>query len=158
MIAIVISLIVGAALLILLTYSSDNMAMTQSKVSIQDEAKDVMNHINSTGMEGSYATCSAIGAAIPTLTIKNEDTSDPARKEVIYWKIGEKLYFSPTKDVDVKKLKADDMHLLGEQVADFQPKIKVNPYTLKLMIDVTLKMKNKDVAFNTNYLIYLRNQ
>lgn len=158
MLAILISLIVGAALLVLLTYSSNNMAQTQSKVSIQEEAKDVMNHITNIGMEGSYATCSAIGATIPTLTIKNTTTDNEERKEVVYWQIGNSIYYSPTKDIDVADLKADDMHLLGEQVSAFLPKIKKNPSTGKQMIDITLKMKNKDTSFDTSYLVYLRNQ
>lgn len=158
MLAILISLIVGATLVMLMSYSSNNMAKTQSKVSIQEEAKDVMNHMTTVGMEGSYATCSSIGATIPKLIIKNDSTSDPERKEVVYWQIKEKLYYSPTKDVDVDALTADDMHLLGEQVDSFEPKIDKNKQTGKQIVNVVLKMKNKDTSFNTSYLVYLRNQ
>ena len=157
LIALAVSAIVMTVILALMGYTSNQMAMTQQKVSIQDEAKDILNHIVNYGQEGSSAEWSDSG--VKHLIIRNNsDKAAIKRKEVVYWFIGNEMYFASTEDVNVASLAADKKHLLGENVEDFICEVKENSESKTKYITVDLKMKTEKANMSCTNNVYLRNQ
>ena len=157
LIALAVSAVVMTVILALMGYTSNQMSITQQKVSIQDEAKDILNHIVNYGQEGSSAEW--FDGGVKYLVIHNDsDTVDVKRKEVVYWFIGKELYFASTEDVNLASLSADKRHLLGENVDDFECNVVDNADSNTKYIKVDLKMKTEKANMSCTNNVYLRNQ
>lgn len=158
LVAIAISLVVLSTILALLTYSSNQMADTQAKVKLQDESKDMVNHITNVAMEGSKAEWKN-ESGIDFLVIENDsDAAEPTRKEVVYWHIGTNVYFASTTEVSLDALTADKMHLLAESVASFKGEVKENEQSKRKIITLDIKMANERASMECSNNVYLRNQ
>lgn len=155
LIAIAISAVIASALFALMSYASNSMNQTQAKVALGDEAKDIVNHITGYAMEASDAVWSDGGKV---LLIKNEAAAEPEKKEVIYWRIGENLFFASITEVSPDALPDDKQYLLGEQVEDFEGSIDYNTESNKKLILVNIKLKNAMASFECNNQIFIRNQ
>ena len=159
LIALATSAIVLTTILALWGYSTNRMAETHQKVTLQDEAKDVMNHITNVVQEGSSAEWKKNGG-VSYLVVKNDsDKAAANRKETVYWHIGKKMYFASTTEVSLSSLSADDTHLLGENVKKFECKLLENEVSKTKYIKVTIDMDSGDqAARGCSDNIYLRNQ
>ena len=159
LIALAVSAVVMATILALWAYAANRMAETNQRVILQDEAKDVMNHITNVVQEGSSAEWKKDGG-VSYLVVKNDSDGVPSnRKETVYWHIGKKMYFASTDVVSVDSLSADDTHLLGENIEEFKCEIIKNDESKTKYIKVSIDMDSGDMAtMGCSDNIYLRNQ
>lgn len=178
LIAVAISTIVLMGLLAILGYGLRSMGRTQAKVALQDEAKDVMNHISSYAMESS--TDFEWDGSSKRLLIVNkkynvDDTEDTAARTVFaYWQTGDAIYFAgvndptdpspdPDKILDVAPYPTPDpsndyaKFLLAEDVTDFQCVLEEPTATSgKRALKVTLHMNNDIADYDCTKTVYLR--
>lgn len=159
LIALAVSAVVMTTILALWGYSTNRMAETHQKVTLQDEAKDIMNHITNVTQEGSSVEWKKEGG-VSYLVVKNDsDEAEDNRKETVYWHIGKKMYFASTTEVSLSSLSADDTHLLGENVKEFKCKLFTNEESKTKYVEVTIDMDSDDQAsMKCSDNIYLRNQ
>lgn len=158
LIALAVSAVVMTTILALLTYSSDRMAETQQRVMLQDEAKDIVNHVTNVVQEASEANF-VDGTSCDYLLVKNDSEDAPTnRKEVVYWHIGNCIYFASTDEVSVGALTADKTHLLGEYVSSFQCDVMENDTNEKKYVTMNLNMQSEKTSMKCSDNVYLRNQ
>lgn len=163
MIAIAISAIVMTCVIALLGYGSHSMNQTQAKVALQEQAKDVTNHISSYAMEASEVSWDKNKKV---LTVKKNtigNTSGAAVKvestaTYLYWFINHEVYFANAAEVDPAALTAEKSHLLAEDVEEFECKITTNDETKKKVLNVVVKMQDDISEFDCSKDIYMRNQ
>lgn len=159
LIAIAISTIVMGCVITLMGYASHSMNMTQARIALQEQAKDVTNHISGYAMEAGEATWDD---AKHLLQIKKEtigvDGSVESTEEYLYWFMGHEIYFANAASVDPTALTADKTHLLAEDVEDIECKITTNDDTKKKLLQVVIKMKDDTSDFTCTKDIYMRNQ
>lgn len=172
LIAITISAIVMASVIALMGYASRSMNDTQSRVSLQDQAKDTMNHISVYAQEGTYVIWNDAKKLliIKKDTIKNDDEkasvdADKTRYS-FYWyhPAGKMLCYDTGHDVT----KGDALtalseteakkHMLAEYVEDFQCEIDKSIDSGKQMIHINLKMVDERAEFACSKDITMRNQ
>lgn len=171
LIAIAVSSLVMLTMLALWSYATNQMAKANQKVQIQNEAKDIMNHIITNVQEGSEAEYREVGygpSAVRYLkVVNNSDDVPDNKKEIVYWNIGNKIYYASTdtycsasNTVTIATLSSDDTHLLGDYVDGFVCDIKENAQSKTKYIDVKLDMKatNETVTMSASDKIYMRNQ
>lgn len=164
MIAIAMTAIVLGGVVAMIGYGSKNMNDTQQLVSLQDQAKDVMNHIAAYAMEGTDVTYSATDNML--VVTKNKVTnasggpvSDPETK-CYYWKNGSNMYFEKLGVHDSPPSSADSPadHLLAENVGSINFDIVTNAESHDKVLKIDIKMKDNDAEYTCNKDIHLRNQ
>lgn len=178
LIAVAISTVVLLGLLAILGYGLRSMGRTQAKVELQNEAKDVMNHITSYAMESSVKLewrDSSKSLLIVNKKYNLDDSEDTASEtRYVYWQSGNELYFAgvndptavspdPDKITDAEPYPTADpgndyeKFLLAENVTDFECKIvKPNEGSEKCELEVTLKMDNGTAEYESTKTVYLR--
>jgi prepilin-type N-terminal cleavage/methylation domain-containing protein len=133
LIAVAISSIVLVSLIALLGYSVRSANRTQARASLQNEAKDAMNHITGYIMEGSHVLWDSgekklIIQKDETVSVTPAPTGDGTTKNVrkrkakyyYYFNADEKkMYFREAVNGSTDATDADDKYLLAEKVTDF---------------------------------------
>lgn len=155
-IAITITVIVGASFIVLLGYASNSTRITESKVALQSEAQTTMNHITSNLMAGSSTSIS------PNELVVNNNSDDvigtPKEKVNYYMKNHSLYYGSPYVGFASGAAVDLNQYLLCEDVEKFECTEKVNPSTNRKSIEVVLELKNQDSTFQCKKEVYVRNQ
>lgn len=159
LIAIGISTLVMGCVIALMGYASHSMNMTQARIALQEQAKDVTNHISSYAMEAKEVTWDDTRHL---LQVKKEnigvDGEVASTEEFLYWLIGHEIYFANAAAVDPAALTADKTHLLAEDVQDLKCEITTNDDTEKKLLQVVIEMKDDTSEFTCTKDIYMRNQ
>ncbi len=177
-ISVAVSVVVMMGLVTIMSYVSRSMSVTEAKVSLQDEAKDAMNHLSSYAAEASSFQFNVIdGKQVLALTKKTVETKtavpvsgtgatvDTKTETCFYWRDGGKLYFASYGEpgVAMVSLPSDQEHILAEDVVDFQCSSKVDEtdesrILKKKVLHVELKMKSTNAEVSSSDDVYLRNQ
>lgn len=163
LIAMAITAIVLSALIALLAYSMRSMNRTQAQVELQNEAKDVLNHISGYVREGNHVTWEKDKKLLIVEKDKEEKTTDPVsgketkkvKKEewYYYYLIGGNLYFKNVTDGDTA-LTAEKKNLLAENVDDFVAEPDEKEYRV---VHVFVKLKDEISEFENKQDVYIRN-
>jgi prepilin-type N-terminal cleavage/methylation domain-containing protein len=170
MIATAISVIVLAGLITLLAYGVHSMSMTQTRVALQNEAKDAINHISAYVMEACDVEWNEPSGDLSVLTVVKELSETDAvtgerKKEYdYYWAAKDaedngSIYFQKSESpVASGDLSTDKKHLLLEHVQSFSCEKKENSDTGKQVVHVEIGMADEDAEFACKKDIYMRNQ
>lgn len=166
LIAVAVSAIVMTALLALLGYTMRSTSQTQTRVAIQNEAKDAANHMVSHTIEGNHVTWKASQNLMIIERDEEVDETDPSgvtvkklkKKETYYYYLsGSNLYFKNVSGGDTS-LTADKKHLLCEDVESFSAKPDDEDEST---VHIELKL-NKDLAseyvFECKQDVHIRNK
>ncbi len=176
MLAVLISTIVFGTVTALIVYASNNVRLTNARVSLQNQAKDAMNHIETYCLEAEGASWDEEHQRL--LLYTNEEHAKSVSKGAIgvdeiysldsntyvYWCKNRKLYFgkcSSTKSealIDPEALPARDMYLLADDVESFGATIEKNIKSKKYTIDIGMDFKNDVTEYNCVKRVYCRNQ
>ena len=176
LLAVLISTIVFGSVTTLIIYASNNVRLTNSRVSLQDQAKDAMNHLESYCLEAEGASWDDTEKRL--LLYTNEEHAESVSKGAIredeiyaldsdtyvYWFKGDKVYFgkcSSTKSealIDPFALPEDNMYLLADYVEDFEAKIVKNKKSSKYTIELSMKFDNEISEYDCSKRVYCRNQ
>lgn len=172
LIAITISAIVMAAVIALMGYASRSMNDTQARVSLQDQAKDAMNHISVYAQEGTDITWDD---AKKLLTIKKDTIKNNEEKASVdadktkysfYWynPTGKMICYDTgddaTKGDALIALSTSEAkkHMLADYVSGFKCKIDKSIKAGKQILHIDLKMADDKAQFVCNKDITMRNQ
>lgn len=165
LIAIAVSAIVMTALLALLGYTMRSTSQTQTKVAIQNEAKDVVNHIVSHVIEGTHVTWKdtemymyiehdeEVPSAMP-----GGDATIEKNKKYCYYLSDKKLYFKSISNSESLPPAATEKHLLCENVESFSAVPDVKD---KSTVHIVLKLKRDlapPVEFECKQDVHIRNK
>lgn len=161
LIAMAITGVVLAGLVFILTYSVHNSSLTQAKVEMQDEAKDVMNHITNHIMEGNHVDISVEG--LLKVQVDEESASLPGgtssqikvkKKDMYYYYLKNgNLYFKNVSGGDTS-IEANSRFLLAEDVESFTSEL-VNGDDRVIRVEV--KLKNDNSEFVCKQDVHIRN-
>lgn len=183
LLAMAITSIVLLGMVALISYGSHSSRTTQARVALQDEAKDVVNHISTYVQEGNASVTwddSAKMLMVRKDTIQNEGSAAATVSSVdayIYWMAADSdgkkhIYFADatqidtafdpkvkTSTFDTSLLTADKTHLLSDDVDDFTCELKksVDDATKKVL-HVVVNMKDDYSKFDCEKDILMRNQ
>ncbi|MCH5265665.1 MAG: prepilin-type N-terminal cleavage/methylation domain-containing protein [Lachnospiraceae bacterium] len=160
-IAMAISAIVMSSVILIIGYASRSMSLTQAKVSLQDQAKDALNHISAYAMEASGGLWTD---STKVLELHNQKIGDDGNIKSVdmyfYWQTDNALYFGDmTSAVSESALStADKRYLLAENVDGFKCEIKKDDKTGKKILHVEITMRDEMSEFICSKDIYMRNQ
>ncbi len=177
-ISVAVSAIVMMGLVTIMGYVSRSMSVTEAKVSLQDEAKDAMNHLSGYAEESSsFQFVDIDGKQVLALTKKIVETKtavptsgtaatvDTRSETCYYWMDSGKLYFASYGEsgVSMYSLPSDKKHILAEDVVDFQCRSKVDEtdesrILKKKVLHVELKLESANAEMSSSEDVYLRNQ
>lgn len=159
LIAIAISTIVMGCVIGLMGYASDSMNKTQARIALQEQAKDVTNHISSYTMEAREVVWDDVKHI---LQVKKEkvgiDGAVESTEEYLYWFIGKEIYFANAAAVDPAALTADKSHLLAEDVENFECEVTTDSETKRKLLRIVVYMKDDTSEFTCTKDVYMRNQ
>lgn len=177
MLAVLISTIVFGTVTALIVYASNNVRLTNARVSLQDEAKDAMNHLESYCLEAESAswddaesrlilfTDEEDAKKVSDGTVKIDEIYSLTSDTYVYWFKGNCLYFgkcSSTKSteplIDLVNLPEDDMNLLADSVQDFEASVVKNTKSGKYVIDLNMDFYNDAADYQCSKRVYCRNQ
>lgn len=160
LIAVAISAIVLAGLLGLLGFGTKNMRLTQTRVALQNQAKDATNHISTYVMEASEVFWDEDKSVLTICQDKiGLDNKVESTEQFFYWRSGDGIYFARESEVDPAALTADKKHLLLDHVTGFDCEVKVNGDTGREFLHVGMKLADADIAeFECEKDISMRNQ
>lgn len=165
LIAVAVSAIVMTALLALLGYTMRSTSQTQTKVAIQNEAKDVVNHMVSHVIEGTHVTWEDTGKYMFIEHDEEEPSATPGgdvtiekNKKYCYYLSGKKLYFKSISNSESLPPAATDKHLLCDNVESFSAEPDVKD---KSTVHIVLKLKkgsSPPVEFECKQDVHIRNK
>jgi len=181
LLAIAISTIVLGTLTALTVYASRSTKLTNEKITLQNEVKDAVNHIESYCMEAetaSWHTVPATGGGTAKVLVvyerrddmKSIVTSSAVQVDMVetlesdayaYWFMNGKLYFgkcSHTGDVKIDALEAKDIYLLADHVKEFSCEVKKNEKSVKQFVEIYLQAGLGRSEYSCNKTVYIRNQ
>ncbi len=176
MMAVLISTIVFGAVTALIVYASNNVRLTNSRVSLQDQAKDAMNHIESYCLEAEGVswdpalkrflvyTNEADAKAVSKGAVSVSEVYSFTSNTYVYWMKDNKLYFGKVSSdktetlLDPMNLPADDIYLLADYVEDFEVFIEKNKESGKYTVDVDMDFDNESTKYSCSKKVYYRNQ
>jgi prepilin-type N-terminal cleavage/methylation domain-containing protein len=166
LIAIAISSIVLASLLALLGYSLRSASQTQARVALQNEAKDVVNHIAGYIMEGNHVSYDESNHFLTIYKDEEEPESTPITdtteyklkktEQYCYYLIDGNLYFKNIqKDGKARTDDEDDLkrHLLSDNVKLFSIEIEEDDRT----VHIELELEDDNSSFDCKQDVYIRN-
>ena len=186
LLAVAVSTIVFGALTALIIYSSKSTKLTNEKITIQEEIKDAMNHIESYCMEAETAVCQEVSmpgggktnalvvfqrredikpfASVATngaVTVEANQVETLSSYAYVYWVAGGRLYFGKCSDggnVKLTDLKQDDIYLLADHITDFTCGVQKNKASEKYTIDIKVDGSINNSKYSSSKTVYLRNQ
>lgn len=161
LIASALTAIVLAGLITLLAFGTRNMNRTQTRVALQNQAKDALRHMSTYIMEGNEVKWDD-ATKVLTVTkskIKEDDTVEWT-DSCYYWKKDTAIYFGKqSAGVDpTGVLPSDKQHLLADNITGFVCEIKKDEKTGKELVHVSMRLKDGDAEFACDKDIYMRNQ
>lgn len=161
LIATAMSAIVLGGLITLLAFGTHNMNRTQTRVALQNQAKDAMRHMSTYVMEANDAVWND---EKKMLTVVNESVAEDGTvqktEKSYYWHTGDKIYFGKSSDgvKPEEALPTDKKHLLASDIVDFQTKIQKDEKTEKKLVHLSLSLKKEEAEFECDEDICMRNQ
>lgn len=161
LIATAMSAIVLGGLITLLAFGTLNMNRTQTRVALQNQAKDAMRHMSAYVMEAKDAIWNDEKRI---LTVVNENVAEDGTirktEKCYYWYIGDKVYFGKSSDgvKPEEALPTDKKHLLVSDIVDFQTKIQKNEESGNKLVHLSLSLKKEKIEFECDEEVYMRNQ
>lgn len=188
LIAVAVSTIVFGAITALIVFASNSSRETNARITLQNEAKDAVNHMEAYIIEAQSAvwdsTSDALVLVKDSADAKEVETSNDtlsnvgskvsifntSKKTFIYWydKTKKKLFFGEcrtmasdqtnTVDLTSGALPTDDMYLLADNVDDFTCKIVKNDESDKYTVNFNVKFKDSVSEYSLDKCVYLRNQ
>lgn len=181
LLAVAVSTIVFGAITALIVFASRSSKLTNEKITLQNEMKDAVNHIESYCMEAGKVICADGKVSDGTMTkvlIIFENKEDSAKaisgdaiqasevKKIttpvyVYWKTSDSLYFGKCSDggnVDLTSIQSQNMYLLAEHISKFEPAVNKKENSGKYTVDIVLEGKLNSSEYKTKKNIYLRNQ
>lgn len=186
LLAVAVSTIVFGALTALIIFSSRSTKLTNEKITIQEEIKDAVNHIESYCMEAETAVCQQFSipgagttdalvvfqrredikpfsstATNGAVTVEANQVETLSSYAYVYWFAGGRLYFGKCSDggnVKLTDLKQDDIYLLADHVTDFTCSVQKNEASGKYTIDIKLDGSINSSEYSSSKTVYLRNQ
>lgn len=185
LLAVAISTIVFGTITTLMIYASRSSKLTNEKITLQEEVKDAMNHIESYCMEAEAASHLTIGSsevlvlyqrradldevtpasggAVQVSKIK--DIGKPGSAEAsyayAYWWNGNDIYFGKCSyggDIDLNSLTTSKEFLLANNVTGFRCDVKQNPKSKKYSINLGIDGAINTSKYSSDRTIYIRNQ
>lgn len=178
-----ITAILLSGLIVLISYSTRSMRMTQARVALQDQAKDVLNHISSYVLSSGATVTWDDTNKVLTVRRENIEHAGAAASHVdsvdayVYWVAADSegkkhLYFSEatardsafdpkdkTQTVDASVLTAESTCLLADDIDDFTCELKKTlDDAEKQVLHVTVKVKDEISEFDCEKDIMMRNQ
>lgn len=163
LIAIAITAIVLTSLIALLAYSMRSTNQTQARVALQNEAKDVVNHISGCVMEGNHVTWKDEKKLLVVEKDEQDNVPDPISGTTIkkllkkewyyYYLIGDKLYFKNVTNGDTAIVE-NKKHLLAEDVESFEAK---PDDTDDRVVHIALKLKDEVSEIESKQDVHIRN-
>lgn len=164
LIAVAVSAVVLSSLIALLSYTLRSTNQTQARISLQNEAKDVVNHMASYVMEGNHATWEDASGRLAIEKDMEQDEVDSSTGAVVtklkkkemyyYYLLNGALYFKNVSGGDTS-LTEDKKHLLCENVESFEAKPDDAD---KQTIHITVKLKNSVSEFECKQDVHIRNK
>ena len=167
LIAVAVSAIVMTSLIALLAYTMRSTSRTQTRIAIQNEAKDAVNHISGYVLEGNHVTWKDGPKLLVVERDVEEDQTDPVtgavetklkKKEAYYYYLlNNNLYFKNVLGGDTS-LTADKKHLLCEDVEIFSAEPDSEDETT---VHVTVKLNkdlNSEFVFECKQDVHMRNK
>ena len=187
LIAVAVSTIVFGAITALIVFASNSSRQTNARITLQNEAKDAVNHMEAYIIEAQSvvwdSTSDALVLVKDSADAKEVKTSNDtlsnvgpkvsvfntAKKTFVYWydKTAKKLFFGEcrtmasdqTNTVDLTgSLQTDDMYLLSDNVEDFTCKLVKNKKSDKYTVNFSVKFKDSVSEYSLDKCVYLRNQ
>lgn len=186
LLAVAISTIVFGSITALIIYASRSSKLTNEKITIQEEVKDAMNHIESYCMEAEAAshltvggaevlvlyqrradleqiTGSVSGGAVQVNKIKDigKPGSGEASYAYAYWWKGGNIYFgkcSNDGDIDLTALPTANQYLLASDITSFTCEVNQNPKSKKYSVDLGIEGTINTSKYSSDRTIYIRNQ
>ena len=188
LVAVAVSTIVFGAITALIIFASNSSRQTNARITLQNEAKDAINHMESYIIEAQSVVWDSTSNALVVLkdldnakeietginTISNIAEKvklfKTEEKTFVYWydKSDRKLFFgecrtnkneSTADTVDLAAtLPKEDMYLLADNVEDFTCKLNKNKESKKYTVDFTVKFKDNISEYTIDKCVYLRNQ
>lgn len=185
LLAVAVSTIVFGALTALIIYSSKSTKLTNEKITIQEEIKDAMNHIESYCMEAETAVWQefnmssgkanalvvfqrrddikpfASAATNGAVTVQADRVETLSSYAYVYWFVEGRLYFGKCSDggnIKLTDLKQDDIYLLADHITDFTCGVQKNKASGKYTIDIKLDGSINNSQYSSGKTVYLRNQ
>lgn len=187
LVAVAVSTIVFGAITALIIFASNSSRQTNARITLQNEAKDAINHMESYIIEAQSVVWDSTSNALVVLkdskNAKEVETGNNVisnvadkvktfgtkEKTFIYWydKSEKKLFFGEcrTHDSDQKNtvdltaiLPKDDMYLLADNIEDFTCKLNKNKESKKYTVNFTVKFKDNISEYTIDKCVYLRNQ
>lgn len=185
LLAVAISTIVFGAITTLMVYASRSSKLTNEKITLQEEVKDAMNHIESYCMEAEAAShltidgsevlvlyqrrtdldevTPASGGAVQVSKIK--DIGKPGSAEesyaYAYWWKGNSIYFGKCSyggDIDLNSLTEAKEFLLANNVTKFTCDVNQNPKSKKYSVGLGIEGTMNSSKYSSDRTIYIRNQ
>ena len=187
LIAVAVSTIVFGAITALIVFASNSSRQTNARITLQNEAKDAVNHMEAYIIEAQSVVCDSTNNALvlvkdsgdaKKVKIGNDSLSNvgpivkvfnTAKKTYTYWfdKDEKKLFFGEcrtltsdqTNTVDLTStLPKDDMYLLADNVEEFTCKVNKNKKSKKYTVDFKVKFKDNVSEYSLDKCVYMRNQ
>ena len=161
LIASAISAVVLGGLITLLAFGTKNMNRTQTRVALQNQAKDAISHMSTYVREADDTTWDDTKKVL-TVTknkIKEDNTTEETEK-YFYWRFGEGVYFGKqSAGVDPNgTLPSDKEHLLVDMITDFQCNVQEDGETGKKIVHLSMKLEDDSAKFECDKDVSMRNQ
>lgn len=186
LLAVAVSTIVFGALTAMIIFASRSTKLTNERITIQEEVRDAMNHIQGYCMEAETAAwqdislpggastkalivfqyrddVKAVTAAVSdgAITVKPDQVETLTSYAYVYWYTGGRLYFgkcSDGGDIKLTDLKQENRYLLADHITDFTCDVHKNKTSGKYTIDIKVDGQINNSQYSSNETVYLRNQ
>lgn len=161
LIASAISAVVLGGLITLLAFGTSNMNRTQTRVALQNQAKDAIRHMSTYVMEADDTKWDDTKKMLTVIKnkVKEDDTVEETEK-CFYWRSGEGIYFGK-ESAGVNPdgtLPSDTKHLLVDKITDFQCKVEKDGKTGKKIVHLSMKLEDDSAKFECDQDVSMRNQ